>query len=60
MAASLGEFFWSGAAATCFWVDPKEELTVVFMTQVRQSPNHNKIQRDLRQIVYGAFTEANG
>jgi CubicO group peptidase (beta-lactamase class C family) len=60
MAASLGEFFWSGAAATCFWVDPKEDLVVVFMTQVRQSPNHNKIQRQLRQIVYGAFTRANG
>lgn len=60
MAASLGDFFWSGAAATCFWVDPKEDLTVVFMTQVRQSPNHNKIQRELRQIVYGAFTETNG
>jgi CubicO group peptidase (beta-lactamase class C family) len=60
MAASLGDFFWSGAAATCFWVDPKEDLAVVFMTQVRQSPSHNRIQRELRQIVYGAFTETNG
>ena len=31
---SLGEYFWGGAAATAFWIDPKEELTVVFMTQV--------------------------
>jgi beta-lactamase family protein len=26
---SLGEYFWGGAAATAFWIDPKEELTVV-------------------------------
>jgi hypothetical protein len=31
---SLGEYFWGGAAATAFWIDPEEELTVVFMTQV--------------------------
>jgi len=31
---TLGEFFWGGAAATAFWIDPKEELAVVFMTQV--------------------------
>ena len=24
---SLGEYFWGGAAATAFWIDPKEELT---------------------------------
>jgi CubicO group peptidase (beta-lactamase class C family) len=59
MPASLGDFFWSGAAMTSFWIDPREELAVVFMTQVRNAPNHNKIQRELRQIVYGAFTEAN-
>jgi len=57
MPASLGDFFWSGAAMTSFWIDPKEDLTVVFMTQVRNAPNHNKIQRELRQLVYGAFTD---
>ena len=31
---TLGEFFWGGAASTAFWIDPKEELAVVFMTQV--------------------------
>jgi CubicO group peptidase (beta-lactamase class C family) len=57
MPASLGDFFWSGAAMTSFWIDPKEDLAVVFMTQVRNAPNHNKIQRELRQLVYGAFTD---
>lgn len=32
--ASPGSFEWGGAASTVFWVDPKEELVVVFMTQV--------------------------
>jgi CubicO group peptidase (beta-lactamase class C family) len=60
MPASLGDFFWSGAAMTSFWIDPKEDLAVVFMTQVRNSPFHNKIQRQLRQLVYGAFADSNG
>lgn len=59
MPGSVGEFFWSGAAMTNFWIDPKEDLAVVFMTQVRNSPHHFKIQRVLRQLVYGAFTESN-
>ena len=29
-----GEYFWGGAASTAFWIDPKEDLAVVFMTQV--------------------------
>src|ERR1700745_3508720 len=29
---SLGEYFWGGAAATAFWIGPREELTGVFMT----------------------------
>ena len=30
---SEGDYFWGGAAGTVFWVDPKEDLTAVFMTQ---------------------------
>jgi CubicO group peptidase (beta-lactamase class C family) len=26
-----GEFLWSGAQGTMFWVDPKEEMAVVFL-----------------------------
>jgi CubicO group peptidase (beta-lactamase class C family) len=32
--ASKGEYMWGGAASTAFWVDPVEEITVVFMTQL--------------------------
>jgi CubicO group peptidase (beta-lactamase class C family) len=55
---SLGEYFWGGAAATAFWIDPKEELTVVFMTQVMSSPVRLTLRRDLRTLVYSAMTES--
>ncbi|MDQ1443658.1 MAG: hypothetical protein QOI20_122, partial [Acidimicrobiaceae bacterium] len=29
-----GEYAWGGAASTAFWVDPVEEVTVLFMTQL--------------------------
>jgi CubicO group peptidase (beta-lactamase class C family) len=54
---SRGDFHWSGAQMTQFWVDPAEELAVVFMTQVAASPHHFRIPRVLRSLVYGAMTE---
>ena len=30
---SAGEFMWAGYAGTFFWVDPKEEIVGVYMTQ---------------------------
>ena len=53
-----GEFWWSGAANTTFWVDPKEDLAVVFMTQVKGSPHEFHVRRDVRTLVYSAFTES--
>ena len=55
---SLGEYFWGGAAATAFWIDPKEELAVVFMTQVIGSEARLTLRRDLRTLVYSAMTES--
>lgn len=57
---SLGEYFWGGAAATAFWIDPKEDLAVVFMTQVIGSPARLTLRRDLRTLVYAAITESFG
>ena len=31
---AAGEFSWSGAYHTAFWVDPAEKLVTVFMTQL--------------------------
>ena len=55
---SLGEYFWGGAAATAFWIDPREELTVVFMTQVIGSEARLTLRRDLRTLVYSAIIES--
>jgi CubicO group peptidase (beta-lactamase class C family) len=56
---SLGEYFWGGMASTAFWVDPKEDLAVVFMTQLMPSTSY-PIRRELRTLVYSAMTETNG
>ena len=53
-----GEYFWGGAASTAFWIDPKEELTVVFMTQVIGTDARLTLRRDLRTLVYSAMTES--
>ena len=55
---TLGEYFWGGAASTAFWIDPKEDLAVVFMTQVLGSAARLTLRRDLRTLVYSAMTES--
>ena len=56
---SYGEFYWGGAASTTFWVDPVEEVTVVFMTQLLPSSTY-PIRRELRTLVYSALMETSG
>ncbi|HUN41004.1 MAG TPA: serine hydrolase domain-containing protein [Acetobacteraceae bacterium] len=53
-----GEYFWGGAASTAFWIDPREDLAVVFMTQVMGSDVRLTLRRDLRTLVYAAMTES--
>ncbi|MBV8593429.1 MAG: serine hydrolase [Caulobacteraceae bacterium] len=55
---TLGDYFWGGAAATAFWIDPTEQLAVVFMTQVMGSDARLRLRRDLRTLVYSAMTES--
>jgi len=56
--ASKGDLSWGGAASTFFWVDPREELAVVLMAQLMPSSSY-PIRRELRTLVYSAFTESN-
>lgn len=52
---SPGEFFWGGYAGTAFWIDPKEDLVVVFMTT---EPVRRPVYRaTLRSLVYGAIAD---
>ena len=52
---SPGEFAWGGAASTAFWIDPVEQLTAIFMTQLLPSSTY-PIRRELRGAVYQALT----
>lgn len=53
---SAGEFMWGGAASTLFWVDPAEELAVVFMTQLLPSGTFN-FRGQLKALVYPAIAD---
>jgi CubicO group peptidase (beta-lactamase class C family) len=53
---SPGEFAWGGAASTYFFVDPREELVVVFMTQLLPSSAY-PIRRQLKTLVYQALVD---
>lgn len=53
---SPGEYMWGGAASTTFWVDPVEELAVVFMTQLLPAGTFN-FQGQLKALVYGAIND---
>ncbi len=51
---SAGEYMWGGAASTIFWVDPAEDLIVVFMTQLLPSGTFN-FRGQLKALVYPAL-----
>jgi CubicO group peptidase (beta-lactamase class C family) len=53
---SFGEFYWGGAASTAFWVDPVEELTAIFMTQLVPSTIY-PFRSQLRALVYQALVD---
>jgi len=53
---SAGEYAWGGAASTIFWVDPAEELIVIFMTQFMPSATFN-FRGQLKSLVYGAIVD---
>jgi CubicO group peptidase (beta-lactamase class C family) len=54
--SSPGEFAWGGAASTAFWVDPVEDLTAMFFTQLLPSSTH-PIRSQLRTLVYQAVVD---
>jgi CubicO group peptidase (beta-lactamase class C family) len=53
---SQGEFMWAGFAGTYFWIDPKEELIGVLMTQA-PSPERAFYRRLIKQLVYQAIID---
>ncbi|WP_404366064.1 serine hydrolase domain-containing protein [Marinobacter sp.] len=53
---SVGEYGWGGLASTHFFIDPVEELVVIFMTQLIPSSSY-AIRQELRGIVSGALVD---
>lgn len=51
---NVGEYGWSGAAGTTFFISPGEEMFVVFMTQLMRA---QPLRRELRTTIYGAIVD---
>jgi CubicO group peptidase (beta-lactamase class C family) len=54
--SGTGESYWGGMASTAFWVDPADDLAVVFMTQLMPSSTY-PLRSQLRQLVYSALVD---
>ncbi|HUP06025.1 MAG TPA: serine hydrolase domain-containing protein [Caldimonas sp.] len=57
IAGSPGEYWWGGLASTAFWIDPVEDVCVVFLTQFVPSSTY-PIRRELRTLVNAAILES--
>jgi CubicO group peptidase (beta-lactamase class C family) len=59
---SVGDFSWSGAHGTYFWVDPREKLTATLMVQNAFDPNglakSARYRHEMRYLVYQAITQS--
>lgn len=59
-AATLGSdggLYWGGAADTSFWIDPKEDIVVIAMTQHMGAPAAGEAVARLRTLVYSALVD---
>ncbi len=56
IAGPSGQYAWGGAASTAFWIDPVEDLLLVFRTQLPPSSTY-PFRRDLQVFVNGAIVD---
>ena len=54
---SAGEYRWGGAGGTAFWVDPKEQMVVVWMTQGQPGPMRGQDRDLFRQLVQASIVD---
>ena len=57
IAGSVGEYWWGGLASTAFWIDPVEDVCVVFLTQFIPSSLY-PIRRELRTMINAAVLDS--
>jgi CubicO group peptidase (beta-lactamase class C family) len=53
---AAGDYYWGGAGSTIFWVDPIEDLIVIFLTQLIPSTTFN-FRGQLKSIVYSSIVD---
>jgi CubicO group peptidase (beta-lactamase class C family) len=56
---SVGNFYWTGAWGTTFWVDPREHLIAIQMIQVPTNVG-SPFRRAFRNLTYAAMTGNDG
>lgn len=52
---NVGDFSWGGMASTIYWVDPVEDLTCIFLTQLMPSSSYAN-RPELKALVHGAMS----
>ena len=57
VAGNAGEYFWAGAAGTGFYVDPKDEIVCVWMTQGQPGMARRYDRYLFKQMVYQAIVK---
>lgn len=50
-----GSYFWGGLASTLFWIDPKEDIVAILMTQ--QLPTEKSLRRNFQTMIYQAIED---
>ncbi|MDH3693942.1 MAG: beta-lactamase family protein [Gammaproteobacteria bacterium] len=53
---SKDEYGWGGAASTVFWIDPREDISVIFLTQLLPSSKY-PLRPELRTLVNQALID---
>ena len=56
ISGSAGQYGWGGAASTAFWIDPLEEVIVIFLTQLMPSSTY-PVRRELQVLVNSALAD---
>jgi CubicO group peptidase (beta-lactamase class C family) len=51
---STGDFYWGGMYSTAFFVDPVEDIIMVFMTQLMPSSTY-PVRREIKTMIYSAL-----
>ena len=52
--SDIGEFGWGGAASTVFMINPKEDMFIIFLTQLLPSSTY-QVRRELRSLIYSSL-----